>query len=98
MDIRFAKLKSIPVVTATCPRRLNLHQSESVIGVRVCGGGGGFLPAGDPGEEGGFVLRRKHVSPEVGASRGRYRGEDLGHAGTDDECCRWSVEVQIWPE
>lgn len=93
VEIRFAKLKSIPVVTATCPRRLNLHhQSKSVIEVILCGGGG-FLPAGDPGEERGLVLRGKHVGPEVGASRGRYGGEDLGHAGADDECCRWSVEV-----
>lgn len=94
VEIKFAKLKSIPVVTATCPRRLNLNKSKSVIGVIDCGSEG-FLPASDPGEEGGFFLRRQHVSPEVGTSRGRYRGEDLCHAGADDECCRWSVEVQI---
>ena len=35
----------------------------------------------------------EHVGPEVGAPRGRYRGENLGHAGADDECCRWSVEM-----
>ena len=34
------------------------------------------------------MLGSEHVGPEVGASGGRYRGEDLGHAGADDECCR----------
>ena len=41
------------------------------------------------------MLGSEHVGPEVGTSRGRYRGEDFGHAGADDECCRWSVEEQI---
>ena len=37
MEIRLAKLKSIPVVTAICPRRLNLHNNhvKSVMGTRI---------------------------------------------------------------
>ena len=32
VEIRFAKPKSIPVVTAICPRRLNLHMKlESML-------------------------------------------------------------------
>ena len=53
-----------------------------------------FIPASDPGKEGGIVLGSEHVGPEVRASRGGDGGEDLGHAGADDECCRWSVEAQ----
>lgn len=40
------------------------------------------------------MLRSEHVGPEVGTSGGGYGGEDLGHAGADEECCRWSVAVQ----
>ena len=35
------------------------------------GGGGGFVPASDPGKEGGVVLGGEHVGPEVRTSRGR---------------------------
>lgn len=39
------------------------------------------------------MLGSEHVGPEVGTSRGRYGGEDLGHAGAYDECYGRSVEV-----
>lgn len=35
VEIRFARLKSMPVVTATCPRRLNLNKIESVMVIAV---------------------------------------------------------------
>lgn len=40
------------------------------------------------------MLGSEHVGPEVGTSRGRYGGEDLGHAGAYNECYGWSVEVE----
>ena len=71
VDIRFAKPKSIPVVTAICPRRLNLYILSVNCGDGN-GGGGGLLPSGDPGKEGGLILGSKHVGPEVGTAGSRY--------------------------
>ena len=42
------------------------------------------------------MLGSEHVGPEVWASGGRYRGENLGHAGANDEGCRRSVEGRAW--
>ena len=36
VEIRFAKPKSIPVVTAICPRRLNLFETGSMIVMEMC--------------------------------------------------------------
>ena len=71
VEIRFANPKSIPVVTAICPKRLNLNEKESVV-AEMLWRRWPFLPASDPGEEGCLVLGGEHVGPEVGASGGRY--------------------------
>ena len=35
VEIRVANPKSMPVVTAICPRRLNLHETGSTVGMRI---------------------------------------------------------------
>ena len=70
VEIRCARLKSIAVVTAIWPRRLNLAPWSTGSGESRLDGGG--LPASDPGKEGGELLRSEHVGPKVWATGSWY--------------------------
>lgn len=81
VEIRLARPKVIPVVTATWPRRLDLCNVRKDAQAMVSGGYG---PASDPGCKRSLLFGSQNRSPEVRPSTCRDSRDDFSHTKPDE--------------